>query len=106
MRLCQLKVDSADFEAAGAELPLVDLPDLEEQVRRRLVIPEPLVDMAHGNVDEAVGVVLLAHDLLVHLQRFLEERERILEVACLHVAPKGRSLNEMGITYLPSRVRI
>ena len=83
---CDFNVTVPNLLRLGAKRHLVELPGLAEDVQGRLVVLLTEVDLANDLEDLAVRWVCVSQDLLVHLEGFLEQAQRILEVTRLHVA--------------------
>ena len=86
MDSCDLYVAVANLLALTAKGHLVEFPSLAEHVKSRLVVFLPQVHLADDLQDLAIRWVVVSEDLLVHFQRLLQQRQRILEVSRLHIA--------------------
>ena len=72
------------FTEAGFE----GLPGAGEEVKRSFIVLLTSVDLADDHADLGVGRVLVPHDLLVHFQTFVKERQSISEVTSFHVTTR------------------
>ena len=97
MHACNLDVAIANLFALTAKSHLVKLPSLAEHIKSSLVVFLSQVYLADHLQDLAIRRVVVSEDLLVHLQRFFQQRERILKVSRLHVAATQQSKQMMSI---------
>ena len=98
MDSCDLYVTVANLLALAAKGHLVEFPSLAEHVKSRLVVFLPEVHLADDLQDLAIRWVVVSEDLLVHLQRLLQQRKRILEVSRLHVATNRQKKPTISIS--------
>lgn len=90
------------FAKAGFE----SLPGAGEEIKRSFIVLLTSVDLSDDHADLGVGRVLVPHDLLVHFQTFVKERQGISVVSSFHVTTKKLGVKRGQNTYLPNRVKM